>query len=162
MNKDGNMYVKGVLVVGLALALIACQTNAGKKETAGTLVGAAGGAVAGAQFGSGKGQLAATAVGTLLGAFIGNQVGQSLDKADRLYAQQAEQQAHAAPVGQTIRWENPDSGNSGTVTPVRAGTDTQSGRLCREYQTTVMVGGELQEAYGTACRRADGAWEIVS
>ncbi|MFQ5973322.1 MAG: RT0821/Lpp0805 family surface protein [Alphaproteobacteria bacterium] len=157
------MRVKGVLVIGLTtFALVGCQTNAGQKETVGTLLGGAGGAVVGAQFGSGKGQLAATAAGTLLGAFIGNQVGKSLDRADQLYAQQAEQQAHAAPVGQTIRWENPDSGNSGTVTPVRNGTDTQTGRFCREYQTTVTVGGELQEAYGTACQRPDGTWEIVS
>lgn len=35
------------------------------------------------------------------------------------------------------------------------------GRYCREYQTTVMVGGAPQPAYGTACRMPDGTWRIV-
>lgn len=35
------------------------------------------------------------------------------------------------------------------------------GRYCREYQTSVMVGGAAQPAYGTACRMPDGAWRIV-
>lgn len=35
------------------------------------------------------------------------------------------------------------------------------GRYCREYQTTVMVGGQPQSSYGTACRMPDGTWRIV-
>ena len=33
---------------------------------------------------------------------------------------------------------------------------------CREYQKQVLVAGQWQEAYGTACRRPDGAWEIMN
>lgn len=33
---------------------------------------------------------------------------------------------------------------------------------CREYTKTIKVGGRIQEAFGTACRQEDGAWEIVS
>jgi hypothetical protein len=36
-----------------------------------------------------------------------------------------------------------------------------SGQTCREYQTTVNVGGRLQEAYGTACLQPDGDWRVV-
>lgn len=35
------------------------------------------------------------------------------------------------------------------------------GRYCREYQSQVTVGGQIQPAYGTACRMPDGAWRIV-
>ncbi|RTR18148.1 hypothetical protein EJ903_16490 [Azospirillum griseum] len=32
---------------------------------------------------------------------------------------------------------------------------------CREYQSTVMVGGRPQSSYGTACLQPDGTWRIV-
>jgi hypothetical protein len=35
------------------------------------------------------------------------------------------------------------------------------GRSCREYQTTVNVGGMAQPSYGTACLEPDGSWHIV-
>lgn len=153
--------MKLIPVAILAVALTACQNNAGQKQTVGTLLGGVGGAVAGAQFGSGSGQLVTTAVGTLLGAYLGSEVGSSLDRADQLAADSATQRAHAAPIGQAIAWNNPDNGNSGTVTPVRDGTNQQTGAYCREYQTTVTVGGETQDAFGTACQQPDGSWKIV-
>tara|TARA_B100000676_G_scaffold92046_2_gene91739 strand:+ start:15598 stop:16074 length:477 start_codon:yes stop_codon:yes gene_type:complete len=150
-----------VLALAGALSLSACSQNAGGKETAGTLLGAAGGALLGAQVGDGSGQILAAIGGGLLGAYLGNQVGQSLDNADQAYAAQAETQAHNAPVGETITWNNPDSGNYGSYKPVRDGTDN-NGNYCREYQTTVTVGGEYQQAYGTACRQPDGSWKVVN
>lgn len=152
--------IKLSLLAVLAISLAACQ-NSGPKQTGGTLIGAAAGGLLGAQIGKGSGQLAATAAGALLGAWVGSEVGKSLDRADRAYAQQAHKQALAAPVGQTITWNNPESGNSGTVTPVRDGTDQASGAYCREYQQTVTVGGKTEQAYGTACRQPDGTWKIV-
>jgi len=149
------------LALAGALSLSACSQNAGGKETAGTLLGAAGGALLGAQVGDGTGQVLAAIGGGLLGAYLGNQVGQSLDRADQAYASQAEAQAHNAPVGETITWNNPESGNYGSYTPVRDGTDN-NGNYCREYQTTVTVGGEYQQAYGTACRQPDGSWKVVN
>jgi surface antigen len=130
------------------------------KQTAGTVLGGVVGGLAGSRFGGGAGKLISVGVGTLLGAALGNMAGQSLDRADQTYAQRAEQQAYGAPVGQTIRWNNPESGNSGAYTPIRDGY-SQSGDYCREYQTTVSVGGRLQEMYGTTCRQPDGTWRIV-
>lgn len=145
-----------------AVVLTACQTTgAGQKQTAGTLIGGAAGAVAGAQFGDGRGQLAMTAIGTLVGAFVGSEVGASLDRADRLYAQRAAQQAHHVPVGSSVTWSNPDTGHYGSVTPTREGRDYATGAYCREYQTTVVVGGRERSAYGTACLQPDGSWAIV-
>ncbi len=132
-----------------------------EKSTVGTIAGAGVGALAGSQFGKGSGKLAATAIGTLLGAFIGHQVGESLDEADQRAAQQAAQRAYQAPLGQQITWNNPDSGHSGTITASRDGTDT-GGNYCREFQQTVTVGGNTEQAFGTACRMPDGTWKIVN
>lgn len=151
--------VIGVVAMGLGLA--ACEQQ-GPKQTIGTLGGAALGGLAGAQIGKGSGQLAATAVGVLLGAFIGSEVGKSLDKADQAYAAQTTGQAlEHNRTGQQSSWSNPDSGNSGSVTPTRTSYD-DSGRPCREFQQTVTIGGKTQTAYGTACRDENGDWQIVS
>lgn len=133
----------------------------GVKEGVGTVLGGVGGAVVGSQFGKGNGQLAMVATGTLLGAFLGNQVGQSLDKADAMYANRAGQTAfETAPSGTPTAWRNPDSGNSGTIIPKPA-YQAPSGEYCREFNQTVTVGGRAQEAYGTACRQPDGSWRIA-
>ncbi len=145
-----------------ALLLAACADYQSRpKQSGGTLVGAGLGALAGSQIGSGSGRLAAVAIGALGGAFLGSEIGKSLDKADRLYAQQAQQRAHTTPIGQSIAWNNPKSGNYGAFTPTRDGTDTTTGEYCREYQTTVSVGGKTESAYGNACRQPDGSWRIA-
>lgn len=154
---------KVILAAALSVPLAACAHGGGiNKQTGGAVLGGVGGAVAGAQFGKGKGKLAATALGTLLGAFVGSQVGASLDRADEMYATHAGQTAfETVPSGQTVAWNNPDSGNSGTITPTRT-YEPAPGQYCREYQQTVIVGGEEQSSYGTACRMPDGAWKIVN
>lgn len=150
----GAVALAGALLVG-------CSTqNTGPNETGGTLIGAAAGGLVGSQFGSGSGKLVATGVGVLLGGLIGNNVGKQMDANDRARALQAQQAAYQAPVGQKIVWNNPDNGHSGTVVPVREGSDA-SGNYCREFQTTVMIGGQPQQAYGQACRQADGSWKVV-
>ena len=150
-----------IIAALVVTALIAGGCAQGReKETAGTVLGGIGGAVLGSQIGGGSGRLIATAVGTLAGAFIGNQIGSGLDKADQQAMVKAEQRAYDAPIGEKISWNNPDSGNSGTVTPVRDGT-ASNGQYCREYQHTVVIDGKSQNAYGTACRQPDGSWKIV-
>lgn len=144
------------------LILAGCQTaNWGDKQTLGTGVGAVTGGLLGSQVGSGSGRLWATGAGVLLGAFLGSEIGASLDAADRIQMQQAQRDAYDSPIGETISWNNPDSGNSGSYTPVRDGT-TNSGRYCREYQQTVVIQGQEQQAYGTACQSPDGSWEIMN
>lgn len=149
------------LIAAFGLSLAACETT-GQKEGAGTVIGAVGGAIAGAQFGKGGGKLATTAVGTLLGAILGSEVGKSLDRADQLaLAQTTQQTLEDAPSGSTNSWRNPDSGNSGTITPTQTYTKS-GGQPCREFQQTVTIGSDTEEAYGSACRQADGTWKIVS
>ena len=156
------MQSKALVFLAAAALILAACSDQGQKQTAGTVLGGVAGAVLGSQVGGGSGRLVATAVGTLAGAMIGSEIGKSLDKADQLAMAQAEQQAHTAPVGEKIVWNNPDSGNSGSVTPIRDGRNTQTNAYCREYQTTVVVGGREQEAYGTACQQPDGSWKVVN
>jgi surface antigen len=147
----------------LALALMAgCTTDGiGPKQGFGTLGGAAAGGLLGSQIGGGTGKLVAVGAGTILGALLGSEIGSSLDRADQAYAGRAVQQAYAAPIGQKIVWNNPESGNSGVIVPIREGRQSNTNAYCREYQQTVTVGGRTQQAFGQACQQPDGSWKIV-
>ena len=153
---------KVVAIIAAAFLLGACANDGqGQKQTGGTLIGAGLGALAGSQIGSGSGQLAAVAIGALAGAFLGSEVGKSFDRADKAAMERSTQRAlETAPSGQTVAWRNPDSGNSGTITPEPA-VQRASGEFCREYQQTITVAGRSEQAYGTACRQPDGSWKIV-
>jgi surface antigen len=156
----GKTVIVGSMAAMLMLGGCASQQNS-PKQTGGAVIGGVGGALLGSLFGKGSGQLVGVAVGTLVGAMIGSEVGKSLDRADRAAIDRAENQATTAPMGETINWNNPESGNRGTVTPVRDGNDTK-GRYCREFRQTIEVGGRLEEGYGQACRQEDGSWQIMS
>ncbi|MDE1145381.1 MAG: RT0821/Lpp0805 family surface protein [Azospirillaceae bacterium] len=71
----------------------------------------------------------------------------------------AQIQATSAPVGAPIVWNTGNAG--GSVTTLRDG-HTTDGQYCREFQQTVTIGGETQQAYGTACQQPDGAWHVVA
>ncbi len=47
------------------------------------------------------------------------------------------------------------------VNPASAPFRASTGLTCREFQTTITVGGQLQNAYGTACLQPDGQWKVV-
>jgi surface antigen len=148
-------------MTAVTLSLVACE-DTGPKQGLGTLLGAGGGALLGSQLGHGRGTLVGVGAGALLGALIGSEVGKSLDKADRDHMALANQRAlETLPPGQSLPWRNPDSGNSGTVTP-KAYFRTENGGYCREFQQTITVGGQTQQGYGTACRQSDGSWKIQS
>lgn len=158
-NRIAVVSLVGVLVTGL----VACETNEyGQKQTGGAIIGGVVGGLLGSQMGGGKGKLATTAAGTLLGVFLGSSVGKSLDKADRMYATQTASTAlEQNPTGQSSTWTNPDSGHSGSVTPIRT-VHASNGSPCRDYETTVTIDGRTETAVGRACRQADGTWRVVN
>ena len=147
-----------VIIVAFSLTVTSCT-----KEETGTLLGAIGGAVIGDAIGGhGTGKVIAIAVGTMAGAYIGSEIGKSLDRADRQAMQQRTQYSlETTQSGTTSNWHNPDSGNSGTITPQPAYSN-KAEEYCREYQQTVTVGGKTETAYGTACRQPDGTWKITN
>ena len=154
------VYMKLMAVTLAAVMLAGCGSDIGKEEI-GALVGAGLGGLAGSFIGDGGGQLVAVGVGTLLGAIMGSEVGKSLDRADRLAMQQATFDAlEYGESGSTTSWTNPDSGNSGEIVPQPA-VRRADNRYCREFWQTLTIAGEKQQAYGTACRQADGSWRII-
>lgn len=153
------------LALAAVLSVSACAQNGeqntwgmGNKQTVGTGLGAVAGGFAGSAIGGGKGRIVTGAAGALLGAFLGGSLGKSLDQADMMYHERAINQAYSAPLNQPISWNNPNSGHSGTVTAVREGTKGSS--LCRQYKQTIVVDGQAQTAYGTACKESDGTWTL--
>ena len=98
--------------------------------------------------------------GAAAGGLIGNNIGAKLDERDRLLLGETVQQTmEHGPTNSVGSWSNPDSGNSGTVTPTQTMLSANN-QPCREFTTTVNIGGELSQAYGTACRQNDGSWKI--
>ena len=107
-------------------------------------------------------------VGTLLGAgvlaggLLGNKVGKSMDCRDIEYHNSTAQKSFETQrTGTTSEWANPDSGHSGTITPVQT-FQRSDGVYCRDFQQTISVDGETELANGTACRQPDGTWKIGS
>ncbi|MBF0393435.1 MAG: glycine zipper 2TM domain-containing protein [Alphaproteobacteria bacterium] len=141
------------------LAATSTIAQAGNNETIGTILGGAAGAVAGSQFGQGQGNLAATAAGTLLGAFVGGEMGNSMDKTDRMHAQRATLSALNGNGGGHVAWNNPRSGRSGRVVPIKS--YERRGARCRDFEQIVEYRGRPYHSFGTACRTPNGNWKIV-
>jgi surface antigen len=154
------VFSKWFAVFFTLISLQACQGGM-NKQGGGTLIGGVAGGLLGSQFGKGEGKLLATGIGALAGALVGGEVGRSLDSYDKQMLEKSSHQAlEFAPSGTSVQWNNPDSGHSGSVTPVRT-FRSEAGKQCREYVQEVMIGGEKQKAYGKACRQQDGHWQIV-
>ena len=147
----------------VTFAVSACETmqNNGMKQNVGAVGGAVAGGLLGSKVGGGSGQLWATGAGVVLGGLLGSEIGKSLDNADRAMLGQAGTRAQTAPIGETVSWNNPDSGNYGTVTPTREGRSSQ-GRYCREYEQTIFIDGRQETVVGNACQNSNGTWEVVS
>lgn len=157
------MKSKSILTAVLAASMLTgCIGGMGaNKQTFGMMGGAVAGSLVGSQFGSGSGRLWATGIGTALGALGGGMVGARLDEADQMAAGQAAQQSFEyAPRGQATTWQNPNTGNYGTITPT--GTSQQGPSVCRQFTQTIYVDGQAQSSVGTACRNPDGTWRISS
>ena len=154
MSRPTRTILASILL--LSVVLSGCVGSGPKSRTGGALGAASGGLIAGA---AGAGP-AGIIGGVLLGGLVGSAIGDSLDQRDReLAMQQAQLALESSPTGESRAWHNPDSGNSGTVTPTRT-YQGSGGQYCREYQQTIEVGGEKQQAYGTACRQPDGSWQV--
>ena len=151
--------MKKLLILPLVATLVGCQSM-GERETIGTLGGAALGGLVGAQFGDGSGRAITTAVGIMGGALIGRGIGQELDRADQdRHARTFHTALEHNSSGSIKRWQNPNNQTQGYVVPQRT-YQTSSGKYCREYQTSITIGNQTQNGYGTACRQPDGSWRI--
>jgi surface antigen len=147
-------------VAAASLAILAAVSACESKQTTGTLVGAVGGGAVGYALGGGW---LGTAAGALIGGLVGSQVGKHLDREDARRAESTNQQAmERNSTGQSSTWSNPNTGNSGSVTPTSNAYVAQSGETCRDFQQTVSAGGTTDSARGRACKQADGSWKVVN
>jgi len=76
-----------------------------------------------------------------------------------------------ATAEETIQWNTPAqppaASQAQPVTPPPPGpaaapqppAGAVTGPQCREYQTTIVIGGKPQQAFGRACRQPDGTWK---
>ena len=134
----------------------------GAPESPAVLTSPIKGGLIGAEYGGRYGTIqAATPPRTLLGAMLPGNPGRGLGPQDRLFAEEAGRQAHEAAIGQTTIWSNPQTGNSGSITPIRGGQST-IGSQCRQYHNLVNVKGQIEESYGTACQQQDGSWQVTN
>lgn len=150
--------MKKIITIGatavMAVGLVGCTP--GNNIPGATIAGTAAGGLLGAALFHGSGAWIGILGGALVGGVIGNFVGKRMDENDR------ERMASAVvttPVGEEATWTNSHDVTY-TVRPIRVYHQNQ--RYCREYQTTVTIGGEQKKAYGKACRMPDGQWKIVS
>ncbi len=137
------------LVVRTASGVVQCN-----RDVVGAVFGGAAGALAGSRIGSGSGKTAATIAGAILGAMIGGNIGRAMDQTDQSCVGQALERAET---GRTVVWRNPDNGADYRVTPTQT-YQSAGGEYCREYTTTVVIGGRTERAQGRACRQPDGSW----
>lgn len=146
----------------LAIEMVGCTP--GNNTPGATATGAIAGGLIGNQLFHGRNAFAGVIAGALIGGVIGNRIGNYMDEQDRANMQSA---IVNTPVNQEATWTSNKAGPDGkpvtyTVRPVKNYYTAQHHRYCREYQTTVDVGGEAQKAFGKACRMPDGSWKIQS
>ncbi len=154
-------YLIAPLLAG-SLVLSGCaEMEQRPGETIGALVGAGVGLLLGSKVGNGTGKSLAIGLGALAGAWAGSQLGKALDEADLAKAEEVAQGTlEDNATGETSGWNNPDSGNSGTITPT-SDYKNNDGEDCRDFESTVTVDGKTEAAQGRACRQNDGSWLIV-
>ncbi len=142
----------------IGLLTLSLTTGCVTKEASGAAIGGALGGIAGTQVGQGQGRTAAIIAGTLAGALLGGSIGQTMDTTDRMQTQNA---LERTPTGQSVAWQNPDTGRQYTVTPVKTYNNSY-GSACREFSTVAIVDGRKETIYGTACRQPDGSWKATN
>jgi surface antigen len=146
-----------IIICFFTLPLLAGCSSSNPKRDTGVVTGAIVGGLLGNQIGHGRGRTAATIIGAMAGAYIGGSIGASMDEQDRWRANQA---LETYPDHRASAWQNPNTGNSYTVTPTST-YDTSSGP-CREYTTEAYIGGQRETIYGRACRQPDGTWQAAN
>lgn len=145
------------------------------RNALGTVAGAGVGGLVGNQFGRGAGNTAATIGGVIAGGLIGNaltapqdqlqtrmqqrisgyRAGRGLTAEDRMLMQEMERRAYYAPLGSTLTYRSPNTGNGASMTPVREGT-TARGEFCRDFVINIFQDGRTVRSHAAACQTSRG------
>lgn len=143
--KFSNFFRTSAFCTMIAVTLASCQSGTVGQNTAigaglGAMVGGLGCAAAGGKAGA---CVALAGVGALIGGGIGAQI----DARDRERREAALRQARSQ--SKRVSWRNPQTGNSGTITPLRA--VVQNGQNCRVIRENYVKNGEPISAESTVC-----------
>jgi surface antigen len=151
-----------IALILVPLTVAACGPDGPNKADSGLLVGAAAGGILGNTVGrGGQGKILTTVAGAFIGGVVGSEIGRSMDKQDRILAQQAELSAlERGRSGERTAWKNPDNGRYGEVIPLEP--YKRGPQDCRDYTHKIYIDGRPQAMRGTACRNPDGTWSNVS
>lgn len=152
---DGKFYEVAPADLVTLPAIGQAQCN---RETLGAILGAAVGGAVGSRFGKGDGKVLASVGGAIVGTLVGGSLGRAMDQVDQNCVGQA---LERAPTGTPVTWHDAGRSADFSVTPTRTFRASDR-RHCREYQTQIVIAGRVENAHGTACRRADGHWETVA
>lgn len=143
-----------LLTIGLVASGCALTGCANKAQT-GAGIGALSGGLIGSLVGPSKNKEQNALIGAAAGGLLGYAIGNEMDKEDRARVNNALETSQSY---QTTQWVNPDNGRRYVVTPkpVRR----IEGRDCRDAEIEIFINGEKETATRTACRGADGQWEM--
>jgi surface antigen len=156
------------MAAAASVALTACANgNEPSNKQIGTVAGAAIGVLVGSQIGSGVTRAAAIVGLAVLGGWLGGELGEGLSKDDKQQAGTATQEALANnQAGETATWSNASTGASGQVTPgpvYKPKSGAQAGKQCRQIDVVAKpANGNVNRGKRTACRNANGEWEVLS
>ncbi|MBF0110719.1 MAG: glycine zipper 2TM domain-containing protein [Magnetococcales bacterium] len=145
---------------GLALSLslilpAAFISGCESKAQSGAGLGALGGGLIGSLVGPSKNKEQNALIGAAVGGLLGYAVGNEMDKSDRLQVSRALETGRSHEVSE---WTNPDTGHHYAVTPLPA--RRVNGKDCRDVEIDTIIDGRRERATQTACRNADGVWEM--
>ena len=155
--------MKQVIVLVTTLAIAACASDPGtretQKETGSVVAGAVIGGLVGNMFGGGTGRVLMTAAGAVAGGFIGDHIYKKHAKSE--YEKDAAQRAlNQAASGQKVTWSDSRTHESGYFVALNT-KQMSDGRVCRDFRRGLSVGGEeIDETTGTACKKSNGQWDV--
>ncbi len=137
-----------------------CRPEMFNPATASGLVSAAAGGFTTARMGTGKSssRLGATAIGSLIGAVVGHRIEGGIARAEEICFSES---FEYLPDHDTVAWMDSSLGAHYSVTPTKT-MRAIDGRYCREYTARATLNGQAAGTYGTACRQADGRWELIN
>lgn len=151
----GSVFISAFSAAGSACA--------GDATILGTGIGAAVGGFLGSEMaGRGPGQFLATGLGAAVGGTIGNSIGRDIDE-DSAYRYRHGGRHYVTDESPSVVYYHAYTPNYvAPPAPPPTYVDQNEGTYCRPYSQQIVIDGEEQESYGTACLQPDGTWRIVN
>jgi surface antigen len=72
----------------------------------------------------------------------------------------ADEALDEAADGETLHWQNPETGAGGALTPLS--TSERDGMRCRRLRIANEAGGKTARSEFDFCRQDDGSWKVTS